>query len=79
MHKTDSSDDEDMDDASNAAPPPNEHRSSSCSMSIEEGRPHWLTPAGAVPMAGDSSGSDEPFEMSLLPEQTTNTLPPAGV
>ena len=76
MHKTDSSDDEDMDDAPNPTVAANEQGSSSCSMSMEEGRPEWMALA-AVPMTGDSSGSDEPFEMA--PEQPANPLPPSDV
>lgn len=80
MHKTDSSDDEEMEDA--VANPSissciNEPGSSNESVSMEEMRPDW----GATPMntGGDTSGSEEPFQLAPICCETSTISPDDNV
>lgn len=74
VHKTDSSDDEEMEDAiisasGNTLVNMNEPTSSNESVSMEEIRPDWI--AMQMNIGGDTSCSEEPFEMVPVGNQTS--------
>ncbi|XP_057372867.1 protein timeless-like [Daphnia carinata] len=76
VHKTDSSDDEEMEDAiisasGNALVNMNAPTSSNESVSMEEIRPDWT--AMQMNIGGDTSCSEEPFEMVPVGNQTSAT------
>lgn len=74
VHKTDSSDDEEMEDAiisasGNTLVNMNEPTSSNESVSMDEIRPDWI--AMQMNIGGDTSCSEEPFEMVPVGNQTS--------